>query len=76
MLDYTRLILRHMLRVLIMSLKWVLQDLLCLCVFKVWLLMVLLDMIVHFSFLDNVDVLSLVALLEQFAATCLYLILE
>ena len=64
-------VLGHVLRVLAVGLPWLLEDLLCVCLNEVRLRSELFERRAHFTFLDNVDVISFVALREETTATAL-----
>ena len=71
MVDLLSRILGHVLRVLTVGLPGLLENLLCVCLDEVRLRSELFERRAHFTFLDNVDVISFVALREETTATAL-----
>lgn len=69
-------VLSHVLRVMARRLPRLLEDFLCLSVNKVRPIVELLKELAHLAIFDDVDVLGFVTLLEKFASTSSYLVLE
>ena len=69
-------VLSHVLRVMARRLPRLLEDLLCLSVNEVRPIVELLEELAHLAVFDDVDVLCFVTLLEKFASTSSYLVLE
>ena len=67
-------VLLHMLTVLTISLPWLFKYLLRIDLFFVWFLFDELNLCPNFSFLDDIDIVSLLSLLHEFESFLLHLV--